>query len=170
MICFLRQLQKSTAQKRLLYIVLSILVVYIAGVFVITIGARGIDNETKINLVPFRTAYMMVYELVYSASTWGIKNIPQELTFMAPGIRNVIGNILLLLPLGYLIPLLWKRIDNWKKTALLGISASLLIEITQLLTHHGYFDVDDIILNAGGCGLGWLCYKQWLLEETRAYD
>lgn len=146
----------------------SILLVYIAGVFAITIGVRGFDNETKINLIPFQTAYMMVYELIYSASTWGIKNIPHELTFMAPGIRNVIGNILLLLPLGYLVPLVWKRIDDWRKAALLGVLASLLIEITQLITHHGYFDVDDIILNAGGCVLGWLCYKRWLLEKTRA--
>ena len=165
MIWFLRSLQKSTEAQRLRLIVLSILVVYIAGVFVITIGVRGFDNETKINLIPFRTAYFLIRQLNNSARTWGIKNIPHELTFMAPGLRNVIGNILLLLPLGYLVPLVWKRIDSWRKAALLGISASLLIEITQLITHHGYFDVDDIILNAGGCILGWLCYSRWIAEE-----
>lgn len=167
MIWFLRSLQKSTETQRLWLIVLSILAIYIAGVFAITIGVREFDNETKTNLMPFRTAYFFIRQLIHSARTWGIKNIPHELTFMVPGIRNVIGNILLLLPFGYLVPLVLKRIDDWRKAALLGISASLLIEITQLLTHHGYFDVDDIILNAGGCVLGWLCYKRWLLEETR---
>ncbi len=144
----------------------SILVIYLVGVFTMTIGIRGFDVESKINLIPFRSLYLLIYQLIRSARLWGIKNIPHELTFMVPGLRNFFGNILLLIPLGYLAPLLKKNIDRWWKTVILGVGVSLLIEIIQLMTHRGYFDIDDVILNSLGCWIGWLCYRRWLLEAT----
>jgi len=142
--------------------VLSILVVYLAGVFVVTIVLRGYDNETKVNLIPFRSLYLLIYELVHSASTWGIKNIPHELTFMVKGLSNFFGNILLLLPLGYLAPVLKKSIDKWWKSGLLGFCLSMIIELIQLIAYRGFFDLDDVVLNAGGCLIGWFCYKKWI--------
>ena len=51
-------------------------------------------------------------------------------------------NTLLFVPFGYLLPLLWKRADRWWKVVLCGFALSLLIELTQLVTHLGMFDLE----------------------------
>ena len=40
-------------------------------------------------------------------------------------------NILLFVPFGYLLPLLWRRADRWWKVVLCGFVLSLLIELTR---------------------------------------
>ena len=67
-------------------------------------------------------------------------------------------NILLFVPFGYLLPLLWKRADRWWKVVLCGFVLSLLIELTQLVTHLGMFDLDDLMNNSLGVFLGWDCF------------
>ena len=67
-------------------------------------------------------------------------------------------NILLFVPFGYLLPLLWKWADRWWKVVLCGFVLSLLIELTQLVTHLGMFDLDDLMNNSLGAFLGWLCF------------
>ena len=166
LIWFLRNAKKTTEQKQLHLIVLSILVAYLVGVFVVTIILRSYDDETKINLIPFRSLYLLTRQLVHSAKTWGIKNIPHELTFMAKGLRNFFGNILLLIPLGYLVPILRENFNRRWKAGVLGIGLSMAIEIVQLVSHRGFFDLDDVLLNSFGCVIGWLCYNRWLREKT----
>lgn len=70
------------------------------------------------------------------------------------GIRgNFLGNILMFVPVGVLVPLLngWRK---WYKTVLIGFGLSIFIEITQLITKRGYFDPDDVILNVIGTLIG----------------
>jgi len=74
-------------------------------------------------------------------------------------------NILLFVPFGYLLPLLWKRADRWWKVVLCGFVLSLLIELTQLVTHLGMFDLDDLMNNSLGALLGWLCFCPALRRE-----
>ena len=68
-------------------------------------------------------------------------------------IGNFLGNIILFVPLGVLLPMVtgWKKI--WK-TMVAGISFSLFIEIIQLITSRGCFDFDDVILNGLGTVMG----------------
>lgn len=73
------------------------------------------------------------------------------------GIRNILGNIVLLLPLAFLI-----RLKHSMKAVLIGFSISLSIEILQvvltmsrLITTRS-FDVDDLILNTTGFYIGYL--------------
>ena len=74
-------------------------------------------------------------------------------------------NILLFVPFGYLLPLLWKRADRWWKVVLCGFVLSLLIELTQLVTHLGMFDLDDLMNNSLGAFLGWGCFCLALRRE-----
>jgi hypothetical protein len=53
-------------------------------------------------------------------------------------------NILLFVPFGYLLPTLWKRADRWWKVVLCGFVLSLGIELVQLVTHLGMFDLRTI--------------------------
>lgn len=59
-------------------------------------------------------------------------------------------------PLGVLLGI--KKIDP-NNTLLIGASASLLIEICQLITMHGVCDIDDVILNTVGVFIGWSICK-----------
>ncbi len=67
---------------------------------------------------------------------------------------NVIGNILVFLPLGMFLPSLFTRCKNLLFTAFLSMELSLCVELVQLVTKVGSFDVDDILLNTVGgiCG------------------
>ena len=144
----------------------SILVIYLVGVFTVTIGIREFDDETKINLIPFYGLSKMIKQVIDSSKAWHGWRFYREFKYMTLSLRNLFGNILLLIPLGYLVPLLKKSTDRWWKAVILGVGASLLIEILQLMTHRGYFDIDDVILNSMGCCIGWLCYRRWLREAT----
>ncbi len=67
---------------------------------------------------------------------------------------NLLGNIVLFLPIGFLFP----AVTDWKKlwrTVAAGIGFSLLIETIQLITSRGCFDFDDVILNSLGCVIGY---------------
>ena len=75
-------------------------------------------------------------------------------------------NILLFVPFEYLLPLLWKRADRWWRVVLCGFVLSLLIELTQLVTHLGMFDLDDLMNNSLGAFLGWLCDQKRAGETT----
>lgn len=66
---------------------------------------------------------------------------------------NIIGNIIALVPLGFMVPFVYSKID-WKKILLLATIVSLSIEITQVILHIGIFDIDDVLLNALGVIIG----------------
>lgn len=72
-------------------------------------------------------------------------------------IRELGGNLLLLTPLGALLPLLGRRMRNWLTVTLLCAAVSLLIETVQGVFVVGRaFDVDDAILNTAGALLAYL--------------
>lgn len=68
-------------------------------------------------------------------------------------------NILLSVPLGYLMPMLWRKLDRWWKVVLFGFAASVCIEALQLITRRTYADIDDLINNTIWAGIGYVLYK-----------
>ena len=70
---------------------------------------------------------------------------------------NVLGNICLFIPVGFGLPLLWNRI-SFKKTLLVGLAASVFIELCQLPQARGT-DIDDIWINTIGALLGYAIYS-----------
>ena len=68
-------------------------------------------------------------------------------------------NILLFIPLGFLRPMAFAQTRRSWIVIGTGTLVSLLIEITQLITHRGWFDVDDIFLNTLGAVIGYGFYK-----------
>ena len=73
-------------------------------------------------------------------------------------IINLVGTVVLFIPPGWLLPHIWKRYRNFFRFFLTCITAILLVEVTQLLTLLGSFDVDDVILNMAALVLGYLTY------------
>lgn len=72
---------------------------------------------------------------------------------------NVIGNILVFVPLGIFLPRIFQKCRKILSVALISLEVSLLIEVTQLVTKIGSFDVDDLFLNTLGGILGYIIYK-----------
>ena len=71
---------------------------------------------------------------------------------------NLIGNILAFIPLSYMLPRVYKPAKKFMICMFLSFLVVLGIELFQLLTAFGVFDVDDIILNMSGALIGYLCY------------
>ncbi|WIX81059.1 VanZ family protein [Amycolatopsis carbonis] len=68
---------------------------------------------------------------------------------------QVIGNLLLLCPLGALVPLRLRRLRSLSRIALTALSASVLVEVTQFLIQSGRVtSTDDVLLNTIGATLG----------------
>lgn len=75
-------------------------------------------------------------------------------------------NILLFVPFGFLLPLLWPRCNKILLIFFSGFLFSLVIELSQLLNHR-LTDVDDLVLNTAGAIIGLLLYKLFALVSNR---
>lgn len=76
-------------------------------------------------------------------------------------IINIVGNILVFAPMGILLPIIFRKLRNFK-TYLITILAMLIsVEILQLASHTGRGDIDDVILNLFGAVL---FYGIWRLN------
>jgi len=95
---------------------------------------------SKANLMLFKT--ISVY--ASGEPTWKIAT------------RNLLGNIILLIPLGFLFTGLYQKL-KWKSIFLVGLIIGTTLELLQVLFKSGIFDIDDIILNLLGIIMGyWL--------------
>ena len=86
--------------------------------------------------------------------------------------KNSILNILLFIPLGAMLPILWNSFRTQKNTLLFGFGTSLTIELLQILTFRAT-DVNDLITNTLGTYLGFLfashlCKKHQLSSADEA--
>jgi glycopeptide antibiotics resistance protein len=90
------------------------------------------------NLVPLHT--LSIYLANLGSSFW---------------MRNLLGNLALLLPLGLLGPIAVPALDRWWRVAILALLVSTAIELTQLLVPDRSADIDDVIVNVLGALLGY---------------
>ncbi len=73
--------------------------------------------------------------------------------------RNLILNILLFIPFGFLLPFLFETFRKPWKTYLAGGLFSLMIEVMQLLFRLGIYETDDILNNFLGTVIGYGGYR-----------
>lgn len=117
------------------------MMVYIRLVFLVTgtgsvwdIVERGglapALRQARINLIPLQSAGLFTYCM----------------------------NAIMFMPLGFLLPYIWKNYRNPFRTALAGFFFSALIEAAQLPTNR-LVDIDDLMMNTLGAFLGYLVWK-----------
>lgn len=70
-----------------------------------------------------------------------------------------IENIIMFIPFGILLPILFKRIRRVLNCVGLGFLNSCVIEIAQFVTRRGYLQLDDVITNTVGALIGWLIWQ-----------
>jgi glycopeptide antibiotics resistance protein len=100
---------------------------------------QRIETHDRVNLEPFKT--IDIYQ------TWS---------------KQIIGNFVMLLPLGIYLPLIFKRLRkayNFFVVLLICFLVSVGIELLQLATSYRSTDVDDVMLNTLGGGAGFLIYQ-----------
>ena len=78
--------------------------------------------------------------------------------------KNSLLNVLLFIPLGVMLPLLWNKFRQEKNILSFGFLVSLAIELMQTLTYRAT-DVNDLITNTLGAYLGFLCAKIFLQKR-----
>lgn len=84
---------------------------------------------------------------------------------------NLVGNIILLIPIGYLVPFIYQNISR-RKILLIALGSGLFIETMQVVLKVGIFDIDDVILNALGVMIGYwsfLLVLKWMREKKYVY-
>lgn len=70
---------------------------------------------------------------------------------------NLLGNIVIFLPLGFFIPMASKY-RSFFTTTIYSLLLSFIVETFQLVTRVGSFDVDDLLLNTIGGVLGYIVF------------
>ena len=124
--------RKFPLGKALLWVVF---IGYLAIVFYATI-LRSSFGGREWNLHLFR-AWREAWNS-FSAKTWA----------------NVLLNVAMFVPLGFLLPLLFKPFRKWYITIPAGFAVSLAIELVQLVVARGICDVDDLFANTQGAAIG----------------
>lgn len=98
----------------------------------------------NLNLKLFYTIRNYLHVIFYSDNTYLVYHC----------LTNLLGNVLLFVPVGLLIPTVFQKPQHFLVFFLLCLILIVLIELVQLLTLLGSFDVDDILLNLFGMVLG----------------
>lgn len=71
--------------------------------------------------------------------------------------ESILLNILLCIPLGYLLPFVFAKLKGWH-VLLIAFLCSVLTEGVQLVFRLGWFEFDDIINNTLGAVIGLVMY------------
>lgn len=145
---------------------------------------RRAKREGQLRFRFLRELGLLVFALVYVAvlsqtvltdlSAFSFSNVGKRIN-LTPGlvfatargsdagfVISLLGNIAVLVPVGFLLPLLWKK-ANFPRTLLFCALTSLGYELLQLPLAYRFTDIDDLWLNtlggAVGCALALLLLR-----------
>ena len=82
-------------------------------------------------------------------------------SYMLNSFENLAGNIVVFVPFGFLLPYVQKGAAKFPVLLLNAFLFVLGIEVFQLFSAFGAFDVDDILLNCFAASMGWVIYRVW---------
>lgn len=152
------------SRKKFRILCLILFVIYVLAIIYFLLlsdiyGRTEVYLDYRYNLIPF----LEIKRFIHSAISGG------SIHFRDVCI-NLIGNVVAFVPFGALVR--WVR--NKKTGAFVAILYtflfSLCIELVQLVTKVGVFDVDDLILNTLGGAIGYLCYRVLRAIDRRKYE
>ena len=159
LIAKIRKRKKVTVPigRLLLYSVFIIYIVVVVGATMLRYSGLSISWENR-EIYPLFYSYKEAWK-DFSAREW----------------RNIILNIMMFVPFGFLLPLVSNKFQTFWKTYVAGFLFTVLIEITQLLLHLGICELDDFMNNTVGAMIGYGIYRlfvfvvqKWKKQETKA--
>ncbi|MFH1320352.1 MAG: VanZ family protein [Bacteroidota bacterium] len=120
---------------------------YLLVLIKITVFPTDANKPQAFIFIPFKSIHQYI-------------SVGMEYEFSTSNIKNLIGNILMFIPLGFIVPLLDVRLSGLVKVILIGLGVSLFIEGGQFLfASNRITDIDDVILNLTGVITGYGFYK-----------
>ena len=114
-------------------------------------------TDPSIVMTLFRPDRFPVYADLTLTPGADILDILQNQTNPTLVFRNLVGNVLLFAPVGFLAPLLWPYWRKFGRALALGAGLSLTIELLQLCNVRATV-TDDFLLNTLGAVLGYCCF------------
>ena len=108
-------------------------------------GRTYSEREYHYNLIPFHE----INRFLQYREVLGVEAV----------LLNLAGNVAAFMPFGFFLPVFAGRCRTIFNTLLYSFELSVLVELIQLITKVGSFDVDDIILNTLGGAIGYIVYK-----------
>lgn len=154
--------QKILSTKEIKVTLFILLIIYLSAVFYITflawnygasLGPVG-PGGRNYNIIPFRSIYRIS---VYSPD-------------IIDPIKILLGNVVLFLPFGFLLPAVWRKM-TLLKISVLGMLLSILIEVNQFLFTFRVANIDDVILNTAGAIIGgvFFFFCRWIKRRLIIY-
>lgn len=101
--------------------------------------------QFSVNLTPFKTIKNYI---IYD------NNLSDSIKYI-----NVLGNVVLFIPFGFMYPILIDKNRKFLWIFLCSFIFSLSIELLQMMFRIGSLDVDDIILNVFGAIIGYCVFR-----------
>lgn len=111
----------------------------------IDFSARG----ENVNFIPLETIKLYLHILQNSTN--------QALWLHA--LVNLIGNVVLFIPLGWFLPYNWEKYRFLFKTLFSVLLLMTVVEVAQYFAMLGSCDVDDLLLNVSGAFVGYCLWK-----------
>ena len=100
----------------------------------------------SINIIPFQTISEDVAAVFDGSTRWH-------------AIRNLIGNLLLFVPMGFFLPFFAQKMAKTKTYVIVVAAFIVAVEVIQIITLSGSLDIDDFILNLSGALIGFFVCK-----------
>ena len=158
--------------------------VYIAAFLYVTLLSRDAADDYQVhtelfsNFVDSLIDFGILGEIINAVSSGAMELPADPPSLDFSGITQVILNILLFVPMGYLLPYLfrWFRRGAKLRATVASFLISLCVENVQLVTKLGYYDLDDLITNTLGGFIGgvlfvtfafWVTHPGWRKERKR---
>lgn len=151
-------MKKKENRKALKWLVF---IAYIAGLvyfvfFAESLGRSDVGTTYRYNLVPFKEIKRFVYYFHHLG--------------LAAVLMNIAGNVIAFMPFGFGIPMIAEHKCRFLSVTLYTFGLSLGIELIQLVSKVGSFDVDDLMLNTLGGILGYILfviYRKMCLKRKK---
>lgn len=129
---FFREGKRKTLKSQIVFFAL---IFECTLILFITLSGRD-QSGMKWEVIPFESWYM-----VLTAGNIAL-------------LVQILANILLFIPLGFLLPCCFARCRRYRYTVLSAATLSLVIELIQGIAKIGLFETDDIIHNTLGACIG----------------
>lgn len=134
-----KQKKKGVSYTRYSFIAMIVFAVYLVGVYHFT-GAGTIYDG-------------LMYQFEWRQDQFNWIPFSNNIDVVA-----YILNVVLLIPLGLLVPIIWEKLNKFSNILATGFMFTILIEASQLLNNRRT-DIDDIILNVLGAVVGFGLFK-----------
>ncbi len=139
-----------------------LLTIYIAELIGTTLFPINIDIGNKLSIFPlsYEDRFRPIMVNLNPFNFYGLFHLSSLII-----LKNIVGNIIMMVPYTILLAFNFKSLRNWKKGIGLAFLTSLIIELLQLLWQYSMFnfnratDINDLICNVIGAIIGYILYR-----------